>query len=120
MTNQYEDMVNGQLAERQMFHYPPYYRLIYVYLKHRNEAVLERASVAMAQRLRAYFAERVLGPDKPPVSRVQTLFIKKIVLKVEANASMERVRELLLYTQQEILSVPDFKSLLLYYDVDPM
>jgi primosomal protein N' (replication factor Y) len=51
---------------------------------------------------------------------VQTLFIKKIVLKVEANASMERVRELLLYTQQEILSVPDFKSLLLYYDVDPM
>jgi primosomal protein N' (replication factor Y) len=62
----------------------------------------------------------VLGPDKPPVARIQTLLIKKIVLKIEVNASMERARELLLSVQREMLHEPAYKSLLVYYDVDPM
>jgi primosomal protein N' (replication factor Y) len=70
--------------------------------------------------LRGYFASRVLGPDKPPVARIQTLFIKKIVLKVETTASMERARELLLAVQRAMLQDPNFKSLMVYYDVDPM
>jgi primosomal protein N' (replication factor Y) len=74
----------------------------------------------MAGRLRANFGSRVLGPDKPPVARIQTLFIKKIVLKIEVNASMERARELLLTVQREMLQEPAYKSLLVYYDVDPM
>ena len=80
MANDFEGMASGQLAERQMFRYPPYYRLVYVYLKHRDEALLDVMAHAMAERLRAVFADRVLGPDKPPVARVQTLFIRKIVV----------------------------------------
>ena len=76
MANDFEGMASGQLAERQMFRYPPYYRLVYVYLKHRDEALLDVMAHAMAERLRAVFADRVLGPDKPPVARVQTLFIR--------------------------------------------
>ena len=79
-------MVDGQLAERQMFHYPPYYRLVYVYLKNHNEALLDQMAAVMADKLRTVFGNRVLGPDKPPVARIQTLFIKKIVLKIEQNA----------------------------------
>jgi primosomal protein N' (replication factor Y) len=118
--NRYNEMVESQLAERQMFRFPPYYRLIYVYLKHRDEALLDRAAETMAAMLRGYFASRVLGPDKPPVARIQTLFIKKIVLKVETTASMERARELLLAVQRAMLQDPNFKSLMVYYDVDPM
>jgi primosomal protein N' (replication factor Y) len=118
--NRYADMVEGQLEERQMFRFPPYYRLIYVYLKHRDEAQLDRAAQTMAARLRAIFGARVLGPDKPPVARIQTLFIKKIVLKIETNASMERARELLLSVQRDMLQDQSFKSLMVYYDVDPM
>ena len=96
MTNDYEGMVFAQLNDRKMFHYPPFYRLIYVYLKHRDEAQLEIMADTMASKLRGVFSTRVLGPDKPPVARIQTLFIKKIVLKIENNASMERARDLLL------------------------
>lgn len=98
--NDYEGMVNGQLAERQIFHYPPYYRLVYVYLKNRNETLLDLMAQTMAGKLSAIFGNRVLGPDKPPVARVQTLFIRKIVVKIETKAPMARVRELLLQVQK--------------------
>lgn len=120
IANDYEEMVNGQLAERQLFHYPPYYRLVYVYLKNRNEALLDLMAQAMSTKLRAVFGNRVLGPDKPPVARVQTLFIRKIVLKIETNAAMARARELLVQVQKEMVTEDRFKSLIVYYDVDPM
>ena len=120
IANDYEDMVGGQLAERQMFHYPPYYRLVYVYLKNHNEALLDQMAAVMANKLRAVFGNRVLGPDKPPVARIQTLFIKKIVVKIEQNAPMGRARELLLRIQREMLADERYKSLIVYYDVDPM
>lgn len=120
IANDYEDMVGGQLAERQMFHYPPYYRLVYVYLKNHNEALLDQMAAVMANKLRGVFGNRVLGPDKPPVARIQTLFIKKIVVKIEQNAPMGRARELLLRIQREMIEDEHYKSLIIYYDVDPM
>ena len=120
MANDFEGMASGQLAERQMFRYPPYYRLVYVYLKHRDEALLDVMAHAMAERLRAVFADRVLGPDKPPVARVQTLFIRKIVVKIETAASLPRVRRWLAEVQREVQADERFRSLLVYYDVDPM
>ena len=71
-------------------------------------------------KLRAVFGNRVLGPDKPPVARIQTLFIKKIVVKIEQNAPMGRARELLLRIQREMIEDERYKSLIVYYDVDPM
>ncbi|EJX09245.1 primosome assembly protein PriA [gut metagenome] len=120
MTHDYEGMVNGQLAERQLFHYPPYYRLIYVYLKHRNESLLEQMAQIMAGKLRAWLGSRVLGPDQPPVARVQLLYIRKLVLKVEYTAPLPRVRKCLLQVQKEMLMEDRFKSLQVYYDVDPL
>ena len=120
IANDYESMAAGQLAERQAFHYPPYYRLIYVYLKHRREDVVEQMAQDMAGRLRNLFGNRVLGPDKPPVARIQTLFIRKIVLKVENNAPVARVRSLLTSVQREVTGDERFKSGLVYYDVDPL
>lgn len=120
IANDYEAMVGEQLAERQMFHYPPYYRLVYVYLKNRNETLLDLMAQTMAAKLRTVFGNRVLGPDKPPVARVQTLFIRKIVLKIETNAPMVRARELLVQVQKEMVAEDRFKSLIVYYDVDPM
>ena len=120
MANDFEGMAGGQLAERQMFRYPPFYRLVYVYLKNRNETLLDLMAQTMAAKLRSVFGQRVLGPDKPPVARVQMLFIRKIVLKIEQGASLARARELLVQVQKEMLSEDKFKSLIVYYDVDPM
>ena len=118
--NDFDQMVAGQLAERQMFHYPPYYRLVYVYLKNRNEQLLDLMAQTMSGKLRAVFGNRVLGPDKPPVARIQTLFIRTIIVKIEYNAPMARARELLVQVQKEMVAEDRFKSLIVYYDVDPM
>lgn len=120
IANNYDEMVFNQLAERQMFHYPPYYRLVYVYLKNKNEALLEQMARVMADKLRAVFGNRVWGPADPPVARVQLLYIKKIIVKIEVNAPMNRARELLRQVQREMLMEERFKSLIIYYDVDPM
>lgn len=117
--NDYEQLYYDQVAERQMFKYPPYYRLIYVYLKHRKEEVVNAAADAMAAQLRSGLGDRILGPDKPPVARIQTLFIKKIMVKVEQHASMAKVRDYLLAVQRAVLEDERFRSLLVYYDVDP-
>lgn len=118
--NDYQTMYESQLAERQLFKYPPYYRLIYVYLKNRKEDLLGLMARTMADKLRAVFGNRILGPDNPPVARVQTLYIKKIVIKIEANASMKKVRDQLLRVQREMVEDERFRSLIVYYDVDPM
>lgn len=121
MGNNFEGMVNHEMAERKMFRYPPYYRMIYVYLKNKNERLLDLMSQTMGVKLRERLgASRVLGPDKPPVARVQTLYIKKLIIKIESTASMARVRQVLSEVQREMLSEDRFKSLIVYYDVDPM
>lgn len=119
MDNDYEQLYYDQLAERQLFRYPPYYRLIYVYLKHRKEAVVDQAAEAMAALLRTGLGDRVLGPDKPPIARIQTLYIKKMIVKVEQGASMGKVRDYLLAVQRSIIEDERFRSLIVYYDVDP-
>lgn len=119
INNDYEQFYYDQLAERQIFKYPPYYRLIYVYLKHRKEDILNLAADMMAVRLRSGLGDRVLGPDKPPVARIQSLFIRKIVVKIEQRASMAKVRDYLLAVQRGMLGDERLHSLLVYYDVDP-
>ncbi|MDR0750867.1 MAG: primosomal protein N' [Tannerellaceae bacterium] len=116
----YKEMVNLQLSERSMFHYPPYYRLIVVALRSRNESVLEEMSALHANTLRARFGERVLGPVIPPVTRVQTLHVRKILLKIEATAAIAPVREIIESVHTQMQGYLPFKQLLVYYDVDPV
>ncbi len=114
-TGHYKDLI----VERQQFHYPPYYHLIYVYLKHRQDHVADTAGIEFASRLRQWFGGRVLGPDKPSVSKVKTLNIRKIVLKLENGIDIKKVRQYLLMAQSQILADKRYASLQIYYDVDP-
>ena len=118
--NDYWQMFYTQMTERQMFHYPPFFRLIYVYMRHRDDHLLDHLSEDMAERLRKVFGERVLGPDRPPVARIQSLYIRKIMLKIELNASIDKVRASLMAIQQQMLAMPIAKNLNIYYDVDPL
>ena len=118
--NDYWQMFYTQMTERQTFHYPPFRRLIYVYLRHKDDRMLDHLADEMAQRLRAVFGDRVLGPDRPPIARIQSLYIRKIMLKVEQQASTEKVRQHLLSIQQQMLALPVAKNLHIYYDVDPL
>ncbi len=118
--NDYAGLYRSLIAERQQFHYPPYYRLIYVYLKHRSDTVVETAGIEMGSRLRQWFAVRVLGPDKPAVAKVKSLSIRKLVLKLELGINMAEVRKYLALAQQQMLQDKRYSSLQIYFDVDPL
>ena len=118
VNHDYEGMYAQQAEERELFRYPPFCRVIFIYLKHRDESVVEKLSADFAALLRQVFGERVLGPDTPPVSRVQRLHIRKLILKMELTAPMSAVRERLLTLQKQILAMPGYRSAQVYYDVD--
>ena len=116
----YDAMYAMQIEERRMFGYPPFSRLIDVYLKGGVEMDVERAARIYAARLRSIFGERVLGPDVPPVARIQTMFIRKILLKIETKASVANVREILQRELGLMMETKEFRGISAFYDVDPM
>lgn len=118
--NDYESFYELQAEERKMFRYPPYFRLINIVVRGRDEQLTDSAAREFASALRTTFGERVLGPGKPPVSRIQSLYIRHIMLKIENQASIQKVREGIFQCQSLVFANPAFKSLLLHYDVDPM
>ena len=118
--NDYAALYKNLIAERQAFHYPPYYRLIYVYLRHRQDGVGQTAATELGSQLRQWFGGRVLGPDKPSVAKVKQQNIRKLVLKLENGLDMKKVRKYLLLAQSQILADKRYSSLTVYYDVDPL
>ena len=118
--NDYKAMYDTQCEERKLFKYPPFYRIIQIILRHRDPNVVNQAANRLASDLRAVFGARVLGPNVPAVSRVQNLYIKHILLKIENEASPERAKDILRQITNQVVADPKFKSLWVNLDVDPM
>lgn len=107
------------LKERSMFRYPPFYHLVYVYLRHRNEQLVDSAAIEMASRLRQAFADRVLGPDKPAVARVKTESIRKIVIKLELGINLPLARQCMAEARTQLLQDKRYAAMTVFFDVDP-
>ena len=118
--NNYEDMYRTQIAERELFRYPPFTRLIYVYLLHRDFHTVEHLANQTAELLRKSLGSRVLGPDCPPVGRVQSMHIRKIILKMQTSDNVARTRQLLQSIVGQVQAQPIANSLRVYFDVDPV
>ncbi len=116
----YKALYNSILEERKVFHYPPFYRVVYVFLRHREESVVDSAAIMMGALLRQWFGSRILGPDKPAVARVKTLCIRKIVVKLENGIDLARVRQYLKLAHEKIMQDKRYAALQLYFDVDPL
>lgn len=120
VANDYEAMYKTESEEREAFRYPPFTRLINVYVRHRDAQRADLLAGDMARLLRAAFADRVLGPDRPAVARVKSMSVRKIVVKLEKNASPHTVRSILLDLQARLMMQPSANGVQIYYDVDPM
>ena len=116
----YTGFFNHEIKERKEFNYPPFTRVIYIYLKHRDNNTLSEIATIYASHLRQLFGNRVFGPEEPIISRIQSLYIRKIMLKVETNASMAKVKKILRNTYEQMHQLPRMKGMIVYYDVDPM
>lgn len=118
--NDFEGHFKQQLVERKTFHYPPYYRLIRLSIKHRDKKVLEVAAEQLGRNLKTIFKERVLGPEEPLISRVQNFYIKDILIKLERNLDLAKAKAAI---QQEIDRINEYKpfsGVIILPDVDPM
>ena len=118
--NDYQGFYEALLEERRLFSYPPFHRLVYVFLRHRHDDVVETAGIEMGSRLRQGLGERILGPDKPSIARVKNLHIRKIVIKLENGIDQKAVRLYLRTVQQQLLQDKRYAALQVYYDVDPL
>ena len=118
--NDYKAMYQYEMEERKLFKYPPLYRMISVFVRHKDMTIANNAARELANGLRAIFGERILGPDNPVVSRIQTLFIKKIELKIEEKISYEKTKALLASEILKIRNNESYKSVIISTDVDPV
>ena len=120
VSGDFKTFASDLMEERRMFHYPPFYHLVYVYLRYRNEAVVESAAIEMASRLRQQFGERVLGPDKPAVARVKTESIRKIVVKLEQGIDLALARRCMSASRTALLQDKRYAAMSVFFDVDPL
>ena len=120
LNNDYASMFKTQQTERQEFKYPPFYRIIEIELRHRDIQICKQSAHELANQLRAIFGTRILGPVEPPVSRIQNMFIRQIIIKIENEASPIRAKELIHAATDTLLSDNRFKAVRLSIDVDPL
>lgn len=120
VNNSYTAFYKSQLEERTAFHYPPFFHLIYIYIKHRNNDIVESASMELGSRIREIFGNRVLGPDKPIVARVKTLHIRKIMLKLENGIDYKLAKQYLRSIRDTMMKEKRYGALTIYFDVDPL
>lgn len=118
--NDYAAFYNDLLEERRAFNYPPFFHLVNVFLKHKDDTVVQHAGEELGNTLRQWFGTRILGPDKPSIARVKEQHIRKIVIKLENGIDLKKVREYLKYAQDQMLKDSRYGALQIYYDMDPM
>lgn len=111
---------NKEIQEREDFHYPPFYRLFHLILKSRDKKQLEEASLIFASILRQNLGQRVSGPIEPFVSRIQSLYIRRLMVKIENNLSPSQVRNAMNISIAQLKKLPSAKNTIIYVDVDPL
>lgn len=116
----YRAMAEMQLEERQLFHYPPFCRIISIDLRHRDENTVHDAACRLAELLRTRLGDRIVGPDKPPAGRIRNSFIRRMLLKIENTAQVRTVRQIIVEARAELAKNTSYRYVSVVFDVDPM
>ncbi len=116
----YNAFYESEIEDRRKFNYPPFCRIINIYLKNKDMRKVDEAAILLTTALHNTFGDRVLGPEKPFISRVATYYLQQIMLKVESTASMAKVKQILHTIYESIARDNRMKGTIVYYDVDPV
>ena len=119
VTHDAQAMAEAELRERESFAYPPVVRLIRLIMRHRDPHLTREAAAALAGRLRSRFGGRVIGPEEPGIARVNDLYQRHILLKVERSVDTIRFKEALLEDIAAMRLVSQYKPVRVIVDVDP-
>ena len=116
--NDYQLFFKTQMAERQLFNYPPYCRLVQLTLKHKNEEIVQKAAEIFVEILSKNSVFAVLGPDNPAVSKVQYLHLRKILLKTHNSVSYKIINHAIFESINILRQNADYKYINVAIDVD--
>jgi primosomal protein N' (replication factor Y) (superfamily II helicase) len=119
LRHDYRAMYDMQLEERELFGYPPFTRLIRISLRHRDMKELERFSDIFAGDLKRFFGIRVMGPEYPPVARVQSMYIKSVLIKLEKDKPITKARTYIEQAVGRLMDLPRSGTVRVTIDVDP-
>lgn len=118
-TNDYAEMFDNQIYEREHFKYPPVVRIIKVTLKDKDFNKLNEASEWFAGALRNLLPqERVLGPEYPPVARIRRYYLKNIFVKIDLGHSPSKIKNGIKRIEKSFNAISQYKSVRLVYNVD--
>ena len=117
-TNSYQEMFKEQLQERWQYHYPPYYRIVKITLKHRDMIKVDSGANWLGKSLSNIFKDNLLGPTTPSVSRVRNQYIRTMVIKIPPKQSLKSTKENILRIKNMFQAVKDFRPIRFIIDVD--
>ena len=120
LRNDFKGLYAKQMATRRQFGYPPFYRIVMIRLKHKDFQKLNPAATELASLLRPIFKQDLLGPEYPIVSRIKNLYIKQMMVKFNREHNAQQVKELIMKQVHLFQLHPDYKSVMVQIDVDPM
>jgi primosomal protein N' (replication factor Y) len=119
LRHDYHSMFNSESDERKAFNYPPFCRMIKISIRHKERAALNFYSDILGNDLKSLFGKRVLGPESPVISQVQSWYIKNILLKIEREKAHGKAKELILNAIGRLEREKGAGSLKISIDVDP-
>ena len=114
----YTTMYKEQMQDRWQYHYPPYYRLIKITLKHKDYQKTETGVNWLVRALQNVFGENILGPSSPAVSRIRNQYIKNVMIKIPPKQSIVKTKHEIIKVKNSFQSISDFRPIRFIIDVD--
>lgn len=115
----YETFVEGELAERQQFGYPPYGRLVGIEFRGSKEKAVKQAASTWTSILRGKSSNaQVLGPEEAFVRRVKRQYRYQTILRTSRSVSARTIQQWLRQTEETFGSAPGDCRIAI--DVDPV
>jgi primosomal protein N' (replication factor Y) len=114
----YASMYKNQIVERKLFSYPPFVYLTKILFQSKDKDVLDSLCQEYSNEIRKIFAQRILGPEYPPIYRVKGMYQKQFILKLEKTISYTQAKKMIMQLNEEILSKREYKQVRVIVDVD--
>lgn len=119
-SHDYEGFFTHELEERRQFAYPPFTRIIYIFVRHQNAEIARESAEKLGLELKQLLGNRIFGPHEPGVARIKNMYIQRIMVKIEPTVSVKQVKNILADSALRTRTIPEFKRVEIYFDVDPL
>jgi primosomal protein N' (replication factor Y) (superfamily II helicase) len=117
-TNAFVEMHKEQLDERWQYHYPPFFRLIKITLKHKDYNRVDAGAIWLGKSFANIFKENVLGPSTPSISKIRNYYIRTLIIKIPQNQSLVATKTNILRVKNTFQAIKEFRPIRFNIDVD--